>query len=107
LSSSWEGLTEHRDVFSLRFLDVCEPGIEVAKRENLSTLRIHQLWVVIAQGLDAPQVLKPLLLFNIVRTGERIGADMLEPTLCRQVRLGVLRPGRACASAKVEAKELK
>ena len=107
MSSSWEGLTEHRDIFSLRFLDVCEPGIEVAKRENLSTLRIDQLWVVIAQGLDAPQVLKPLLFFNIVRTGERIGADVLETTLCRQVRLGVLRPERACASAKVGAKASK
>jgi hypothetical protein len=82
LSSSWEDLTEYRDIFSLRFLDVCEPGIEVAKRENLSTLRIDQLWVVIAQGLDAPQVLKPLLFFNIARAGERIDADMLEPTLC-------------------------
>jgi hypothetical protein len=88
-------------------LDVCEPGIEVAEGDNLSTLRIDQLWVVIAQGLDAPQVLKPLLFFNIARAGERIDADMLEPTLCRQVRLGVLRPERACASAKVGAKELK
>ena len=90
LSSSWEGLTEHRDIFSLRFLDVCEPGIEFAERENLSTLRVDQLWVVIAQGLDALQVLEPLLFLDIMRAGERVGANMLEPTLCRQVNLGVL-----------------
>jgi hypothetical protein len=87
-------------------LDVCEPGIEVAKRENLSTLRVDQLWVVIAQGLDAPQVLEPLLFLDIMRPGERVGADMLEPTLCRQVDLSVLWPERACASVKVGAKEL-
>lgn len=71
-------------------MDVCEPGIEFAERENLSTLRVDQLWVVIAQGLDALQVLEPLLFLDIMRAGERVGANMLEPTLCRQVNLGVL-----------------
>lgn len=98
--------TKYGDIFSLRLLDICELDIEVPKREDLSTSRIDQLGMVVAQWFDVLQLLEPLLLLDILWAGECIDADMLPPTLRGQVGLRVLRFERVRASVEVGAEDL-
>jgi len=101
-----KGLTKHGDIFSLCFGDVCKPGIELSQREGLGASRVDQLRMVIAQRLDILQLIKPLLLLDIVWAGEGISGSLLEPPLHRQVCLGMLRSNSLRASVEVGAKEV-
>lgn len=67
---------------------------------------MYQLWMVVAEGSDVLQLLKPLLLLNIVWTGECIGGSLLEASLYRQISLDVRRLVGVSPSVEVRAKKM-